>query len=358
MADERWERLRMLSEAPGAPGFEDGVREVMERLLRPVADEVTRDHLGSVIARKRGAADRPRIMLAGHMDEIGFMVTDIGDEGFIRFQPLGGWWEHVMLAQRVVIRTRKGDVMGVIGSKPPHVLSQDERNKLLKRQDMFIDVGARSRAEAESFGIRPGDPVVPWSPATPLANPRLLLGKAWDDRVGCALAVDLLYELQGADHPNTVFAVGTVQEEVGLRGAATSTYAVEPDVGLVLEVAIASDTPGFEQHRPKVRLGGGPAIVLYDSSMIPHARLRDFVLDVAAEEGIACQFEAMAGGGTDGGRMHIFGRGVPSLAIGVPTRYIHTHAGIVDRDDYEQALRLLVAVVRRLDAAAVERIRG
>lgn len=358
MSEERWERLRTLAEAFGPPGFEDEVRQRLEEMLRPLADEVTRDHLGSVIARKRGSADRPRVMLAAHMDEIGFMVTDIGDEGFIRFQTLGGWWEHVMLAQRVVIRTRRGDVPGVIGAKPPHVLSQEERGKLLKRQDMYIDVGARSRAEAEELGIRPGDPVVPWSPAVRLADPQRVLGKAWDDRVGCALAVEVLQALRGVDHPNTVFAVGTVQEEVGLRGAATSTHAVEPDVGLVLEVAIASDTPGFEQHRPRVKLGAGPAIVLYDSSMIPHVRLRDLVLDVAAEEGIPYQFEAMAGGGTDGGRMHIFGRGVPTLAIGIPTRYIHTHAGLIDLSDFEHALRLLVAVLRRLDAATVERIRG
>lgn len=358
MADASGERLRVLAEAFGPPGFEDEVRRLMADLMRPAADEVTGDHLGSVIARRRGTADRPRVMLAGHMDEIGFMITEIGDEGFLRFQTLGGWWEHVMPAQRVLIRTRRGDVPGVIGAKPPHVLSQEERGKLLKRQDMYIDVGARSRAEAEGLGIRPGDPAVPWAPVTPLANPRLLMGKAWDDRVGCALAVDALHALAEAGHPNTVFAVGTVQEEVGLRGAATSTYTVEPDVGLVLEVAIASDTPGFEQHRPKVRLGGGPAVILYDSSMIPHARLRDLVLDVAVEEGIPYQFEAMSAGGTDGGRMHVFGRGVPTLAIGVPTRYIHTHAGIVDLDDYAHALRLVTAVVRRLDAAALERIRG
>ncbi|MBO8142435.1 MAG: M42 family metallopeptidase [Firmicutes bacterium] len=326
----------------------------MERHLTPVVDQITRDRLGSVIGKKRGTADGPRVMLAGHLDEVGFMVSMITDDGFIRFQTLGGWWEQVMLAQRVVIKTRKGDVPGVIGSKPPHVLSPDERKKIVEKKDMFIDVGAAGKAEAEEMGIRPGDPVVPAGDFTVLANGRCVMAKALDNRVGCALAVEVLRRLQGVDHPNTVYGVGTVQEEVGLRGAQTSAHAVEPDVGIALEVAVAGDVPGMKPEQAQAKLGKGPVLLLYDATLVPNVKLRDLVIDTAESEGIPLQFDVMPGGGTDAGRIHLFGRGAAAVCIGVPTRYIHSHAGILDRNDFEAAARLVTAVVRRLDETTVD----
>ena len=357
MSDSIKELLAELTEAPGVPGFEDPVRAILERRLSGLA-EVSHDRLGSVIARKVGTAESPRIMFAGHMDEIGFMVTMITDEGFLKFQTLGGWWEQVMLAQRVVVHTRKGALMGVIGSKPPHILSPDERKKMVEKKDMFIDIGVSSKEEAIALGVRPGDPVVPVCPFTPLANPKYVMAKAFDNRVGCALVVEVIRRLQEIAHPNTAYGVATVQEEVGLRGATTSTYAVEPDIAFALDTGIAGDTPGVARHEAQEKLGQGPAILLYDASMVPHRRLRDFVLDVAEEAGIPVQFEAMPGGGTDAGKMHLFGRGVPSLAIAVPVRYIHSHAGIMHLDDVENAARLMVEVISRLDADRVKEITG
>jgi len=347
--------LRDLTSAAGVPGFEREARQVMEKYLAPLA-EVSRDRLGSVIGRKRGTADSPRIMLAGHLDEVGFLVSMITEEGFLRFQTLGGWWDQVLLAQKVVVKTRQGDVIGVIGSKPPHVLSQEERKKLLEKKDMFIDVGASSKEEALAMGIRPGDPVVPYSEFTVMKNDRLVLAKALDNRVGCALAVEVLRRLQGVDHPNTVYGVGTVQEEVGLRGAQTSAHAVQPDVGIALEVSIAGDVPGMKPEEAQSKLGKGPTVLLYDATLVPHVQLRDLVMDVAEAEGIPLQFDVMPGGGTDAGRIHLFGQGVASLCIGVPTRYIHSHAGIMHLDDFEAAVRLLTALVMRLDAGAVQRL--
>lgn len=349
--------LQELTESLGVPGFEEPVREVMRRHLAQYG-EVSTDNLGSVLAVHRGSAQRPRVLVAGHLDEIGFMVSAVTDDGFLRFQTLGGWWEHVMLAQRVVVMGKDGPVPGVIGSKPPHILSPDDRKKVVEKKEMYIDVGASSRSDVEALGIRPGDPVVPFGPFTLLGGGRRAMAKAFDDRVGCALAVEVLRRAAQAGHPNTLIAAGTVQEEVGLRGAATVVESAEPDVAFALEVAIAGDTPGVRPEEAQSRLGKGPAITLYDASMVPHRRLRDFVIEVARERGIPYQFDVMPGGGTDAGRFHIWRRGVPSLVIGVPSRYIHTGASIIDLEDFEAAAALVTAVVQVLDQSALARLVG
>jgi len=355
--DDRTRLLKEISEIPGVPGYEDEVRRFIKDKMEGLC-EVTKDNLGSVICRKKGLSDTPKIMMAGHMDEIGMMVTYITKEGFLKFQTLGGWWEQVMLAQRVTVKTSSGDVPGIIGSKPPHILKQEERQKVVDRNNMFIDIGASGKEEAEAMGVRPGDPVVPVSPFTQMKNPKYLMGKAWDNRIGCAIFMEVIKALQEETHPNTLYGVGTVQEEVGLRGATTSVSVVEPDIGFALEVDIAGDTPGVQEHEAQARLGKGPSILLYDGSMIPHRRLRDFVVDTAKSAGIPVQFNAIPGGGTDAGRIHVYKNGVPSLVIGVPTRYIHSHAGIIHRDDFDNAVRLVVEVTKRLDEKAVAAIKG
>ena len=356
--DETLQMFKELTETPGAPGHEHRVREVMQRWISPYADEVTPDHLGSLIAKKTGDANGPRIMVAGHLDEIGFMITQITEKGFLKFQTLGGWWEQVMLAQRVLILTRKGEIEGVIGSKPPHILSPEARKKPVDKKEMFIDIGASSKEEAESWGVRPGDTAVPICPFTVMKNPKVLMAKAWDNRIGCAIAIEVLKRLKGTSHPNQVYAVGTVQEEVGLRGAQTSAYAVQPDVAFAVDVGIAGDTPGVKPEEALSKIGEGPQIVLYDASMIAHQGLRDFVVDVAEELNIPYQFDAMAGGGTDAGKMHLHGKGVPTLAVTVATRYIHSHAAILHRDDFEHTVQLLVEVIKRLDWDAIQSLRA
>ncbi|MFE5278684.1 M42 family metallopeptidase, partial [Bacillus cereus] len=316
----------------------------------------TTDGLGSLIAKKVGKEGGPKIVVAGHLDEVGFMVTQIDDKGFLRFQTVGGWWSQVMLAQRVTVVTNKGGVTGVIGSKPPHILSPEARKKPVEIKDMFIDIGASSREEAQEWGVKPGDMVVPYFEFTVMNNEKMLLAKAWDNRIGCAIAIDVLKQLKGENHENIVYGVGNVQEEVGLRGAKTASYKIKPDIGFAVDVGIAGDTPGISEKEAMSKMGKGPQILLYDASMVSHKGLRDFVTGVADELNIPYQFDLVAGGGTDAGSIHLSHEGVPSLAISVATRYIHSHAAMLHRDDYDNAVKLIAEVIKRLDAETVNKI--
>lgn len=351
--DRTQEFLKDLVEAHGAPGFEDNVAAVMGRHMKGVGT-ISKDRLGSFICEKKGSSSRPRIMLAGHLDEVGFMVKSVTKDGFVKFLPLGGWWGHVVLAQRVIIKTRKGDVLGVVGSKPPHELRDEDRRKVLEVREMYIDVGATSDFDVRKrLDIRPGDPILPDSAFAVMANPNLLLAKAWDNRVGCALAADTVRALKGVSHPNTVYAVATVQEEVGLRGAQTSGFKVQPDIGIVLDVGIAHDTPGTEGDE---KLGGGPLVVIYDATSIPNRGLLDLIADTAKKLKLPLQYESVERGGTDAGRIHMIGEGVPCVSMGIPARYIHSHVSIIDRRDYDRTVKLLVALVKRLDPRTVDRL--
>jgi putative aminopeptidase FrvX len=346
--------LKEFSEAHGVSGYEQGVRSLMHKYLEGFT-EISHDKLGSIICKKEGADATPKIMLASHMDEIGFMVKHITKEGYIRFTNLGGWWEHVMLGHRVIVKTRRGDLIGVIGCKPPHILPAEERKKVIDRKELFIDIGAASDEEAkERFGVRAGDPIVPYSLFTPLANEKFLMGKAFDNRVGCAIIVETLKQLSREIHPNTVYGVGTVQEEVGLRGASTSAAVINPDVAFAIDTGVAGDVPGISEADSVTKLGKGVAVSIYDASMIPNLALRDFVFDIAEQNGIPYQVDFMEGGGTDAGRIHTHAHGVPSVVIGIPTRYIHCHNGIIHRDDYEAAVRLMVAMIKKMDAQTVK----
>lgn len=357
--DEKLQMLKELTEAPGVPGQEGPVREVMSRYLAPLGEVLT-DNLGSIVGYKTGEGvdgdQAPRVLIAGHLDEVGFLVTMINDDGFLKFQTLGGWWEQVMLAQRVTVRTRKGDIVGVFGSKPPHILSPEERKKMVDKSDMFIDIGVTSKEEAMELGARPGDPVIPVGPFTVMANEKMLLAKAWDNRFGCALAVQTLKEL-GNSHPNTVYAGATVQEEVGLRGAQTLSHMVKPDVAISLDVGIAGDTPGIKAHEAQGKLGKGPVIFIYDGSLIPNLKLRNLFADTAEAENIPYQFDSLSAGGTDGGRFQLAVDGVPSINLGIPSRYIHSATSIVNLDDFDNATRLLVAVINKLDADMVAELK-
>ena len=237
--------LKELTEASGAPGREEEVAAIMERRLKKHA-RVGYDRLGSLIAEKKGAAASPRVMLAGHMDEVAFMVTDVSKEGYIRFLPLGGWWGHVALAQRVRILTGRGVVRGVVGSKAPHVLTPEERKKVLEISDLFIDIGCADKFDVKKkLGVQVGDVIIPEAPFEVLGNRDIYLAKAFDNRIACAAVIDIVTQLARAKHPNTVYGVGTVQEEVGLRGAGTAAYQIDPDVAFALDVTVARDTPGI-----------------------------------------------------------------------------------------------------------------
>ncbi len=348
--DAREKLLKTLTEAHGVSGYETEIRDIIRRYMDPLG-EVSQDKIGSLICSV--GEQGPKVMLAGHMDEIGFMVKYITKEGFIKFLPLGGWWDQVLLGHRVIIKTHQGDVVGVIGAKPPHLLPADERKKIAEKKDMYIDIGASSREGVEQAGVRVGDPVIPDSSFTQMANAKVYLSKAFDNRIGCALAIEALQHFSGQEHPNVIYGVTTVQEEVGVRGATTSVDVVEPDVAIVLEVDIAGDVPGIEDEESDVKLGAGPSMLVYDARMIPNLRLRDLVIETAQELEIPLQLSTMTGGATDGGAIHLHKSGVPTVVLSVPTRHIHSHNSIIHRDDYDNALKLLLAVLEKLDAETV-----
>jgi putative aminopeptidase FrvX len=350
--DQSEKLLKEITEADGVSGYEGDVRAIMRRYLDGVA-VIEQDKMGSFIGKHVGTDDQPRVMLAGHMDEIGFMVTLITKEGFVKFVQLGGWWDQVLLGHRVRIKTAQGEVIGVLGAKPPHMLDAEEQKKVLEKKDMYIDVGACSEEQVRQMGVRPGDPVIPVSEFTIMAQPGFYLSKAFDNRVGCALAMEAVRQLAEDGHPNTVYAVGTVQEEVGTRGAKTSAFAINPDVGIVLEVDIAGDVPGIKADQSSIKLRGGPSLMVYDARMIPNLKLRNMVIATAEELGIPLQFSAMPGGATDGAQIHLHNEGVPTVVLGVPTRHIHSHNAILCRDDYDRTLQLVVALVKKLDADTV-----
>lgn len=355
ISDEAQKFLKDVCEAVGPSGFEDEVLRLFQAYGHRFADEVVRDNLGSLVFVKKGLRCKPRVLVAGHVDEVGFLVTSITKEGYITFTPLGGWFDQVLLAQRVVVQTKKGQVFGVITSKPPHLLSPEERQKAVTIDRMYIDVGATSEEEAKNLGIKIGDPIAPYSPFIVSATGKTIMGKAFDDRLGAFIAIEALRYLKesGAEHPNTLYAAATVQEEVGLRGAQTVGWLVDHDLAIVTEVDIAGDVPGIDPRDAQARLGKGPTIVTFDASMVPNQKLKDFTIQVAEDAKIPYQLSAIAKGGTDAGRLHLYKTGRPSIVIGVPTRHIHSHVSIVHLDDLTNAVRLVVELVKKLDEEKV-----
>jgi endoglucanase len=347
--------LKELAEANGIAGHETEVRHLIQRHFKSLG-EVSHDRLGSVICTKQGDAPDPKIMVAAHMDEIGFIVSHITKDGFIKFSALGGWWDHVLLAQRVVINTAKGELVGTIGAKPPHLLSDEERSKLVEKKDMYIDIGATSRQEVEKAGVCLADPILPVSPFAVLATGKAYLCKAFDDRAGCALLITAMQRMLNIGHPNTIFAVATVQEEIGMRGATTSVRAVNPDAAIVLEATGINDMPGTSNDTQQIlRLGGGPVVTFYRQDMIPNHALRSLLVDTAKRYAIPVQIRADGGvrGGTDGAAIHLHGSGVPTVVLSLPVRYIHSHGGILHRDDFDAAVELLTRVISELDEKTV-----
>ncbi len=345
--------LEQLSNASGTPGNEEEVRAIVRQHLDGLV-EFSHDGLGSLVCRKQGGNASPLVMLAGHMDETGFIVRYLTNEGFVKFHPLGSWWEHTLLAQQVTIKTVKGDVPGIIGAKPVHHLKEGERKNVLDVEAMFIDVGAGSKREAmEEFGISPGDHIVPRTVFTTLRNPRFVSGKAFDDRVGVALFVDALRALGTAKHPNTICGVGTVQEEVGTRGAGTAAHQVSPDVAIVLEGSPADDLPGSKADEAQGVLGKGPQIRLFDPTMITNRKFSQFVVETAQACRLPYQVAVRISGGTDARPIHLHRTGVPTIVLGVPVRYAHSHVGVLSLDDYEHTLQLLRELIKRLGAKTV-----
>jgi endoglucanase len=358
--------LKKLCDSFGPSGFEREPARIVKNYVRQFTKDIQADKLGSLFFRKKGTKNSPVILVNGHLDEVGFIVSSINNMGYLTFNPLGGWFDQVLLSQRVRVRTNKGDLFGVIASKPPHVLSPDERTKVVLKEKMFIDIGASNQEEAEHMGVRIGDAVIPdssldfiektvFKDAKEAGKARLAIGKAFDDRVGVFVAAEVLRELaeKKIPHANTYVGAATTMEEVGLRGARTVSHIVKPDVCITSEVDIAGDVPGIEPQDARTKLGQGPALLTYDASMIPNQPLKEFVIDLARKKKIPLQLSSMARGGTDAGVVHQMHAGCPSIVLGVPTRHIHSHVGIINMLDVENTINLVLELVKALDDKVV-----
>jgi endoglucanase len=345
--------LQELTDAHAVPGHEDEVRAIFVNELEECG-ELSTDRNGSVFCET--GSQGPRVMVAGHMDEVGFMVQNITAEGFIQFVALGGWWEHNLLSQRVEILTREGTkILGVVASRPPHFLPEAQRRQVMSIDQLFIDVGADSRSQVTGeLGISLGDPIAPCSAFTGMAREDFFMAKAFDNRVGMAGVIQAGTVLCQSAHPNRLILCGTVQEEVGLRGAKTAANAAQPDVAIVLEGPPADDSPGFNRGECQGRLGGGVQIRLFDPTAITNPRLAALAIETARAEGIPHQVTVRRSGGTDAGSFHLANQGTPTIVLGVPARYIHSHNAIIDLNDYLQMVALVIALVRKLDQDTVD----
>ncbi|MCR6111693.1 M42 family metallopeptidase [Bacillus sp. A301a_S52] len=354
MNKETYEMFETLTQLPGAPGFEHEVRRYVKKELQKYSDDIIQDRLGGIFGVKKGDEDGPKVMVAGHMDEVGFMVTSINDKGLIQFQTLGGWWSQVLLAQRLHIITDNGPVTGVVGSIPPHLLDEAKRNKPMEIKNMYIDIGADNKEDAERIGVKPGQQIIPICPMEKMANEKKIMAKAWDNRYGVGLSIELLKALKEDTIPNTLYSGATVQEEVGLRGAQVAANMIQPDIFYALDASTADDATGGKEAFG--HLGKGALLRIYDRTMITHRGMREFIIDTAETNKIPYQF-FISQGGTDAGRVHISNSGVPSAVIGICSRYIHTAASIIHVDDYEAAKELITRLVKQTDKTTLQTIR-
>lgn len=356
MREEAVRLLKRFTETPGASGNEDRVREAYHEELRTLSGHrFATDHTGGVLcSRESDSPDGPRVMVTAHMDEVGFMVQNVTKHGYLEFVPLGGWWSHTVLAQGVTVVTQSGALIpGCVASIPPHQLGEGAAAKVMELDKMAIDVGAESREQAmEAFGIQLGDSIVPATPFQALQHPDRFLAKAFDNRVGMALLTQTMQNLAGEALANQLLGVATVQEELGCRGAVTAAALAKPQVAIVLEGPPADDAPGMNREGAQGALGEGAQIRVMDPRALSSKRLVDFVICQAKDAGIAHQVTVRRSGGTDASSFHLHDLGVPSVVLGVPVRYIHSHHGILDIRDYLETLKLIEVVVRALDAEA------
>jgi endoglucanase len=332
------ELLRRLAEAPGIPGREEKVSQMVKEALEGYVDEIRTDVLGNVIARKNGSGPSPRlkVMIAAHMDEIGFFVTHVDEKtGFLRVDPVGGFDPRVLIAQRVIVHSESGDYIGVMGIKPVHVLKEEEKKKAPEIEDIFIDLGLSADAAKEK--VRVGDSVTLKQDLVEFGE--LVSCKALDDRVGIYVMIEAIKRV--GEHEVDIYLVATTQEEVGIRGARVSSFGIAPDIGIAVDVTVANDIPGVEEPRRVTKLGDGVAIKVKDSSSISNPYLVSKLKEIAAEKGIKYQMEILPRGGTDAGALQLTREGAAAATISIPTRYIHSVVESAHKKDIEAAIDLL-----------------
>ena len=335
--------LKELCEAHGAPGFEGAIRAIYRREMESLCDRIEVDGIGNVIAIKEGKGASPKkVMLAGHMDEIGFVVKHIDDNGFLRLSPLGGFDPKTLIAKRVMVETSNGgNMVGVVGSKPIHIMSPEDRKKMPTVPELFVDVGLSGDDAKKQIEI--GDPVT--------LNQEFIqdgdrcCGKSLDNRVSIYTLIETMRRLKDTDV--TVYAVATSQEEIGLRGAMTAAHRIEPDMGVAIDVTLACDVPGAKPDEMITALGGGVGIKVHDSSLICHPKMVRAMRDLAREKEIPFQMEVLTAGGTDAGGIQRGGSAVPAITLSVPCRYVHTVVETVSAADLEGTVALLTAFIEK-----------
>lgn len=352
--------LQELTNANGAPGFEGPVRTILKREWQGILTDLRTDGLGNLLGSLTGGSESPRVLVMAHMDEVGFMVRYIDPNGFVYFHPIGTYIDQAVLTQRFTIMTPTGSVVGYTGVKSPHIVPPEERNSMVQATDMFLDLGVKSREEAEKLGVRPGLPMTYRTEFEVLnASTNRYLAKAFDDRVGCALITQALHQFRSSPHPNSLQVAATVQEELGSRGAAVIYNQLKPDIVINLEIGIAGDFPLRTSPRlSQESLGKGATVFVFQGDMIPNNKYVEWVTRLAKAENIPIQYSAVTTYGQDGSALQRAGTGTPSINIGVPTRYGHSESGVIDRGDYDAALKLVVKMIQHLSASEVKAIAG
>ncbi|NYT02144.1 MAG: M42 family metallopeptidase [Methanosarcinales archaeon] len=330
--------LEKLSNAHGISGREGSVQQVIQAEIAPYVDQVSTDALGNLVAVKKGY--RPSIMIAAHADEIGLMTKYVDEKGFLRFVKIGGWFDQTLLNQRVLVHSKNGPVVGVIGSKPPHVMKDEDRKKPVEASDMFIDVGCKDQKEVEALGIGPGTPISIDRTFAPLQGDKVT-GKAFDNRAGVVVMIEALRRTKCQSQ---IYAVSTTMEEVGLKGAKTSAFGIDPDLALVTDVTIPGDHPGIEKKDSALEMGKGPVITVVDASgrgLIADERIIRWLQETARESGIDVQLDVSGGGTTDATNIQLTRSGIPVGVVSIATRYIHSPVEVLSLTDLDRSAELL-----------------
>ncbi len=339
------ELLKKLSESYGISGHEKNIRSIIKSEFLKYVDEkdISYDKLGSICAKYGNGG--VKIAISGHMDEVGMIVTKITDEGFIKFQTIGGWWSQVLSSQLVKVITEDNKCYtGVIGSIPPHVLTADDLKKPVDIDSLYIDLGANSKEDVLKMGIKIGDMICPNTKVEVMANGDYLLGKAWDNRIGCAIILKVLSLLHKNNiKNNTYYAMATVQEELGCRGAKTMGNIDDIDIAIAVDVTIAKDVIGTDGTN---KMGSGPCILLYDGGLIGSTALREYALEISKKYNIDVQVDYLKRGSTDAGSLTLLGKGALGMSLCLPSRYIHSHASIISYKDYENAAKLIYNIIK------------
>ncbi|MCW6681446.1 glutamyl aminopeptidase [Aerococcaceae bacterium NML160702] len=350
-----FELIKTLTELQGTSGNEGRVRAFIEEQLTPLVDEVAVSGLGNIFGVKHAqVADAPRLMIAAHMDEVGFMVARITDNGLFNVIPIGGWNPYSVSAQRFTLQTRKGDYVCISSSVAPHLLRGEKGANAVKPEDILFDAGFTSKDEALEYGVRPGDTIVPQTEAVYTANGQSVISKAWDNRYGCAVMLETMAAVREQQLPSTIIAGASVQEEVGLRGIRGAVHQYEPDAFIAVDCSPASDESGKKDEFGQ--LGGGFLLRVQDPVMITHRGMVEYLLDTAETHKIPYQY-FFSKGGTDAGAAHLMNNGVPSAVIGVCARYIHGHQTLFRLSDYDAAKEMLHRVVTTFDRTTLNTIR-